>query len=389
MIYLLPLLLPVAALSGWYWGRHSQSSGSANKNTRKLPSDYLVGLNYLINEQPDKAVDIFIKMLEVSGDTFETHLALGNLFRRRGEADRAIRIHQNLIALPQLNKQQRHLALAELGQDYFRAGVLDRAEKIFLQLLEGNEKQITHLQSLLYIYQQQKDWQQAIPVAQRLEKLTRISLRAETAHYYCELAEVAYAANNIESTQRYLQQALSSDSQCARASILQGNIAASQADYKNAIRSYKQVKQQDPEFISEIIAPLSRCHEQLNDQQGLIDYLEQCLQEFPRISVVLALAEYLRRLRGDKAAIEFIAQQIQLHPSLRGVGRLLDLYLANSQGDTKEKLLILRDLVSGLLADKPVYRCGECGFASKTLFWQCPRCRQWNSVRPIHGVEGD
>lgn len=389
MINLLLLLLPVAAFTGWYWERRNQSSRLTKKNGHKLPPDYIVGLNYLINEQPDKAVDIFIKMLEVNGDTFETHLALGNLFRRRGEADRAVRIHQNLIALPQLNKLQRHQALAELGQDYFRAGVLDRAEKIFLQLLENNEKQIAHLESLLYIYQQQKDWQQAIPVAQRLEKLTRLSLHAEIAHYYCELAEATYAANNVDLTQRYLQQALSSDNRCVRASILQGNIATAQTDFKTAIRSYKQIKQQDPEFISEIIAPLSHCYEQLNDQQGLVDYLQQCLQEFPRISVVLALAEYLRKLSGDKAAIEFIAQQIQLHPSLRGVGRLIDLYVANSQGDTKDKLLILRNMVAGLLADKPVYRCGECGFASKALFWQCPRCRQWNSVRPIHGVEGD
>ena len=165
---LLPLLLPVAALSGWYIGRKSNTQQPVRKNNAILPPDYFLGLNYLINEQPDKAVDVFIKMLEVNSETYETHLALGNLFRRRGEVDRAIRIHQNLIARPQLKKSQRTAALTELAQDYFRAGVLDRAEKIFLELLEIGESQSVHLQTLLYIYQQQKDWQQAVQIAQRL-----------------------------------------------------------------------------------------------------------------------------------------------------------------------------------------------------------------------------
>ena len=151
-------LLPVAAASGWYWGHSKQKRSRASKNSQFMPRDYFVGLNYLINEQPDKAVDVFIKMLDVNSDTFETHLALGSLFRRRGEADRAVRIHQNLLARPELNREQRIQALSELGQDYLRAGLLDRAEGLFLQLLEMDASSKDSLCYLLNIYQQQKDW---------------------------------------------------------------------------------------------------------------------------------------------------------------------------------------------------------------------------------------
>lgn len=387
---LLLLLLPVAAASGWHYARKSAGKNpSISTGKTTLPQDYFIGLNYLINEQPDKAVDVFIKMLEVNSDTVETHLALGSLFRRRGEVDRAIRVHQNLIARPQLGKLQRIQALSELAQDYLRAGVLDRAERLFLELVKMGEQTTPSLHYLLNIYQQQKDWEQAISTAKKLQVITHELMQVPIAQYYCELAEQTSQKKQIDKAKSYLQHALQNDRNCVRASILQAEIETLSGNFKSAIRAYKQVKSQDPDFISEIVLPLAHCCEELKAEDELIDYLRTCLNEYPRVPVVLVLADYLRKQQGDKVAIEFLAEQIHLHPSLRSLDYLLQLYLENSVGDTRYKLQILQDLVKGLLAQKPVYRCVECGFAAKALYWQCPRCRHWNTVKPIHGLEGD
>src|SRR3990167_1046957 len=154
-----------------------------------LPRDYLVGLNFLLNEETDKAVDVFIKMLEVDSDTVETHLAVGKLFRRRGEVDRAIRIHQNLIARPQLEKNYREQSLFELGQDYLSAGMLDRAERVFLELVNAKSHAAQALKILIDIYQQERDWLNAIDMAERYESATRQNMQPVIAHYYCELAD--------------------------------------------------------------------------------------------------------------------------------------------------------------------------------------------------------
>lgn len=385
--YLL-LLLPVAAVCGWYYGSR-KSTTTAKRPNSSLPRDYFVGLNYLINEQPDKAVDVFIKLLEVDSDTVETHLALGSLFRRRGEVDRAIRIHQNIIARPQLAKQQRIYALAELAQDYLSAGVLDRAERLLLELIDLGENTASSLQNLLHIYQQQKDWEQAIVIAQKLEMVSRRSMRTMIAHFYCELAEQLRDKNQWQRADYYLKRATVTDSRCARASIIKADMYLKQSEFKSAIQHLQQVKQQDPDYISEVIGPLCHCYEQLKKEEELMTYLEECLADYPRVSVVLALADLYRKWQGDRSAIEFIASQIQEHPSLRGLAHLIELYLDNSYGDARSKLLILRELVADLLAAKPIYRCTHCGFPAKHLFWQCPKCRSWSTVKPIHGVEGD
>ena len=208
IIDLLLLLLPVAAASGWYAAKRSIDANT-HKDNDGFTRPYLVGLNYLLNEQPDKAVDVFIKMLEVDSEMVETHLALGTLFRRRGEADRAIRIHQNLIARPNLSKELRLQALLALGEDYLKAGVLDRAERVLLEFTEiaSGEIAIIGLRHLLDIYQQEKRWDLAINIANKL--LTHGEpYQRNIAHYYCELALQAKAQSQLEQTQRYLKRAL-------------------------------------------------------------------------------------------------------------------------------------------------------------------------------------
>ena len=257
MLQLLLLLLPIAAISGWITGYRHRKSTEVEIDGSFIPSDYFLGLNYLINEQPDKAVDVFIKMLEVNTDTVETHLALGNLFRRRGEVDRAIRIHQNLIARPQLPQKQRMQALFELAQDYLRAGVLDRAERLFLELIElGGDVNIS-LTNLINIYQQQRDWKQAIAAAKKLESLSGLSMNNAVAHYYCELAEQSRINNNKEQAYAQLKNALEHDKNCARANIILGQLFFEAGEYQQAINASKMVYEQDAEYVSEVIKILA------------------------------------------------------------------------------------------------------------------------------------
>lgn len=381
------LFLPVAATCGWFMGR-SEKSHESDLESAKLHHGYFKGLNYLINEQPDKAVDVFIKLLEVDTDTVETHLALGNLFRRRGEVDRAIRVHQNLIARPQLDRAYRVQALSALGQDYLSAGVLDRAERLFLELVEMGEENSQSLRFLLHIYQQEKDWDKAITIANKLAIVTSEPMDNVVAQYHCELAEQMCEAKRYDEAQNFLKRAQAIDHSCVRASMIRGRIEAAHGQYKEAIRCYKRVREQDPDFISEIITPLGNCYRALEAENKYVEYLQACLLETPRISVVLAISDYLQRSSGDKAAIEFIAKQIRGQPSLRGLEYLVKMYLQNSHGDAKDKLGILEKIINTLIVDKPIYRCVQCGFSGKTLFWICPKCHSWTTVRPIQGVEG-
>ncbi|EKD45853.1 MAG: hypothetical protein ACD_69C00106G0002 [uncultured bacterium] len=389
MLQLLLLLLPIAAISGWITGYRHRKSTEVEIDGSFIPSDYFLGLNYLINEQPDKAVDVFIKMLEVNTDTVETHLALGNLFRRRGEVDRAIRIHQNLIARPQLPQKQRMQALFELAQDYLRAGVLDRAERLFLELIELGGDVTVSLNNLINIYQQQRDWQQAITAAKKIENLSGISMNSAIAHYYCELAEQARINNNKEQAYDYLKNTLEHDKNCARANIILGQLFFESGEYQQAIKVSKMVYEQDAEYVSEVIELLAKSYKKIGLEEEFVDYLAMRIAEKPRIYYILAMADYLQDKQGDKVAIEYLSKQMPRCLSLRGLERMLGLYINQVDITMKEQLSLLKEFTDRLIENKPVYRCVHCGFAGKNIYWQCPSCKRWNTVKPIHGLEGD
>lgn len=389
MINLWPLLLPAAAWSGW-WVASRNFSGKETKQTKQLSREYVVGLNYLLNEQPDKAVDIFIKLLDVDSETVETHLALGSLFRRRGEVDRAIRIHQNLIARPQLSVMERKEALMALGQDYMSAGVFDRAERIFLEVLEhGGTREINSLHGLLAIYQQEKAWESALAIIKKLEISTGQSMHMQAAHYHCEMASQALKLNAFDKAYHSMKQALTIDKQSVRASLMQASLEMTNGRYKQAIRLLKRVPYQDPEFLSEIIEPLIVCHRELDSMHECIDFLQQTLEEHPRASTIFVIAEFLRREKNMDAAVDFVSEKLGTYPSIRGLNRLIFWHLETAQGKVREKLQMLYDITSKFLDNKPIYRCGQCGFGGKHLHWHCPSCKQWGRMKPIHGLEGD
>lgn len=388
MLELLFLLLPIAAASGWYAAYYTLSHSPSHKKN-DFNREYLRGLNYLLNEQADKAVDTFIKILEVDSETVETHLALGVLFRRRGEIDRAIRLHQNLIARPQLPKPQKIQALLALGQDYYYGGLLDRAERLFFEITNeknGHDHARIALRYLLEIYQQQKRWEIAIEQAKKISKWEPHIVK-NIAHYYCELAlgqEKARAGT--KEIHALLEQALKYDPNCVRASLLKGELAIKAGKWEKAIKIYQTIKEQDPDYIAETLEPLSQCYLQRESgQQDLLNYLYKTLSEHSKISICLAIVKLIQK-EDRKKALRFLAHELQERPSLSGLYCLVDLHCREScsSGHEEEKndLTTLKLLIAKLMKNKPIYRCLRCGFNSKILDWFCPACRNWSSIKP-------
>lgn len=382
------LLLPVAFMTGWWKGRRS-SGHPQRADKRELSPDYYAGLNFLLNEQTDKAVDAFIRMLEVSPDTVETTLALGIFFRRRGEVDRAIRIHQNLIANPNLTHKQRSKSLLELAQDYLRAGVYDRAELLLIEITDkmGDELEAS-LRNLKDIYEREKDWEKAIKVVMRLESVSKLPMSKEIAHYYCELAGMAWSKGKIRLASNQLKRALKADPQCARASILQGTYEKKLGNFEEAIRAYQRILDQDVAFLPEALPMLIECYERLGQNAALEELLHYLLHRCPSVSIVLANTEKVKERDGKENAASFLANHMYQQPSVRGLKHLIELHLGKVVGEVRNELLMLKSMVEQLLENKPVYRCGQCGFSSRLLHWQCPSCRQWAMVKPIQGIEG-
>ncbi len=383
-----PLLLPIAAFSGWYLARRQDVS--SKKKSYKHSNEYFLGLNYLLNEQPDKAVDVFIKLLEVDNETVETHLALGSLFRRRGETDRAIRIHQNLIARPQLLPHQKIAALMALGQDYMHAGFFDRAEKIFEDLAKSKGKhQIESFEKLIALYQREKEWKECIQTAKKLESITDKSLDVQVAHYYCECAELSLLQKNHQDAYQYLKNAFHADKNSVRASLLLGQLEQSRKNYKAAIKAYKQIKKQDPDYLSEVIEPLIVCYRQMKKEIECVEYFKETMQEYPRVPFLFFLAAQIKQNVGVEHALDFLAEQLEKNPSVKGLNQLIAWHLETAYGKVRTKLQVLYDMTNKLLNDKPVYRCIHCGYGGKHLHWLCPSCKEWSTMKPIHGLEGD
>lgn len=386
MIIALALLF-ISSLIGAGWLGYRLRLHFEEPRKKSLPRDYLTGLNYLLNDETDKAVDIFIKMLEVDSDTVETHLAVGKLFRRRGEVDRAIRIHQNLIARPNLEKNYREQSLFELGQDYASAGVLDRAEKIFIELSDEKNHSAKALQALIDIYQKEKDWKKAIDVANKYEHVTGQSMQPVIAHYYCALGENAFRNKRIEKSIEYLEKASAADDSSVRSSLILGKVLMHKGDYKAALKALKKIQHQNPDYLSEAIDLLASCYEKLDLEDELVVYLKHLVDDYPRVPVVLILAERIRKWKGDKVAVGFVADYVRRYPSLRGLYMFVNLYIASNDGKAKDDLLILQNLMKKILSTKPDYQCKSCGFSGKILHWQCPGCRQWSTIQPVYSLE--
>lgn len=376
------LLLPLAAISGWIAARQDQRL-KKRKGAGEIPSDYFKGLNLLLNEQPDKAIEVFIKVLEVDTETVETHLMLGNLFRRRGEIERATRIHQNLIARPKLERHQRSQALFELAQDYLKAGLLDRAENLLLEYAEVEKDSEPALRQLLYVYQQEKEWDQAIATAKRCARASGESVDEMIAHFLCEKAEDEIASNNPNQAKALLKKALEKDPDSVRANILRGNIARDEGDCKKAIRYWKEIEGQDRRYLPEVLGQLSECYKETGNQNGWLALLNEVLQKDRAIPVMLKLAEEIESTKGPASAREFVIEELRRQPSMHGLSRMIHLSAVEANGQAKSDLETLQAIIERVLRSRKNYLCEHCGFRGAAMHWQCPGCKRWNTVKPV------
>ncbi|HHM05819.1 MAG TPA: lipopolysaccharide assembly protein LapB [Gammaproteobacteria bacterium] len=391
MYELLWLLLPAAAASGWFLAKQDVRRKGTNSATPPPSSAYYKGLNYLLNEQPDKAIEVFVRMLEVDGETVEIHLALGSLFRERGEVDRAIRIHQNIFERQNLTPEQRAEALFELGKDNLRAGLFDRAETLFCDLCDVKQYRRSALTLLLDIYQQEKEWGRAIDTARRLQKESGKPQRTRIAHYYCELAEQALADGHAGHALDYLDKALSTDANCVRASLSQGRLmlAAENADPGRALQIFQGIEKQNPAYLSEAIPAIVDCYRRMGEEERLCRYLQGLFERYGGVTTLVALAESIQHIHGSAAALDCLRNHLRQQPSLRGLQHLLSLEQFDPAHNLGRTLSVAQNTLQRLFLEKAVYQCDQCGFMGKSLYWQCPGCKHWNSVRPIRGLEGE
>lgn len=382
-----------AVAIGWALGRRGVRPGEALFS-------YFSGGRDEQDLSADSAIDALVDGVAADSGNTQSRIALGAQLRRRGEVDGAVRIHQELLARTSLPAGDLAQARLELARDYISAGLLDRAEELLLELVRefpGQCQAARH--HLLEIYEIERDWRRAIEAAKPLlpRKLARengargssmargqrIALRL--AHYGCELAEEERLSGDLDAARSFLLEALSRDKCCVRASMLLAQVEYDAGRYRQAARALRRVRVQDPDFLTETIELLRKCYTAMDDRHSLREYLLECLAARPTPALVAAVAEDMASIEGAVAAGEFLAAQLVEYPSLRGLSQLIGLQRGASEGAARADLDLLQGLTQRLVATRPTYRCGHCGFAGKYQHWHCPGCKHWGSIKAIDG----
>jgi lipopolysaccharide biosynthesis regulator YciM len=356
--------------------------------SRSVPRTYFKGLNFLLNEQPDKAIEAFIEVVKVDPETVDLHFALGSLFRRRGETERAIRMHRNLLERSDLAQEQRRQAQFELGQDYLKAGLLDRAEETFTKLRDGPQR-LDALKHLLDIFQQEKDWEKAIETARRLEKETGQSWQKEVAEFRCELAAVEATHSRPDAARALLEEALKENRRCVRASIQLGDLAAAGGRHDEAIEHWKRVETQNPAFLALVAHRLLKSFQALAQSAGGLTLLRGYLAAYPSLDLLDVAFQSTLDAEGADAAYELVRDELRRNPTLLGLDKLLEAQLLTASADRRHDLELVRSLVQGQTRRLARYRCENCGFRARQFYWQCPACMAWETYPPRRTEEFD
>lgn len=390
MLELLFLLLPVAAGYGWIMGRNSVRQ-QQRKTSSILSKHYFKGLNFLLSDQPDKAVDTLIKMVDINNDNVETHIAMGNFFRHRGELDRAIKVHQKLVEKEGIQNKQREHALYELGRDYLLAGFLERSENAFLSLLKSEKYYVSAQQQLFSIYQTTKEWDRAVELAESMVEnhgdSDELSLRI--AHFYCEQAQIAVNQQDFIRAEKCLQKSIMADGHGVRPWLMLADIEISQENFKQAFEYLSQVPQRDVVWFSEAVPKLWLCAENLDNWQELKELLHQYSERCA--SAYLATVSLLSREQNAEQAAQYLLEQLKKSPSMKGFHELLGLFSENKNQpeQTLDSLQLLKELIDVQLKQRPKFRCHSCGFSGRKVHWLCPSCKTWGEMKPIKGLDGD
>ncbi len=385
--FLLAGLFLLLAAAGWALGRFGERD-DVEEAPPPLNVDYLKGLNFLLNEQTDQALEHFLKMVRVDDKTIETHFALGSLFRRRGEVDRAIRIHQNIIARPDLASEQRDQAMFSLAKDYLRAGLLDRAENMFTRLAQGSRYQVEALEQLCRIYEQEKEWQKAIDAGQKLEVLSGRSLALQIAHYYCELAEQSAANNDFAAARSFVKKSQSGRPRTLRGALTRANVASVTGDTKTALRLYNRIVDENTYLVTEALPRLVEIYREEGSTEPLEKSLTALIDGNPEVKKEIAYTAVVNDIGGIDVIDRCVEEYILNEPTLN---EFIDVQQLAGGGDEARRsaLVKVRAGLSKLASMTPRYQCKECGFSSQRLLWQCPSCKDWETQRPFASVQFD
>lgn len=390
MLELLFLLLPVAAGYGWVMGRNSVRQ-QQHKTSKILSKHYFKGLNFLLSDQPDKAVDTLIKMVDSNSDSAQTNIAMGSFFRHRGEIDRAIKIHQNLVEKAELESNLRENALFELGRDYLLAGFLERAENAFLELLASEKYYVSAHQQLFNIYQTTKEWDRAIELAENMfqQQPNDNKLGVRVAHFYCEKAQIAMKNGQQKDAEKLLQKAVYADEHSVRPWLLLADNYIQHDNYGEAWQCLEQVPKRDIDWFSEAVPSLMRCTEQTGNWDALSDLLNDYARRCA--TAYLAQVTLMSKDKSPEEAAHFLLEQLQQSPSMKGFQKLLSLYAQSEREnpETKQSLELLNELITAQINQRPKYRCHNCGFSGRKIHWLCPSCKTWGGMKPIKGLDGE
>jgi len=342
----------LAAACGWAVARFFARPPKVQQAA--VNPEYFKGLNYLLDDKPDQAIEVFLSMMAVDNETVETHFALGSLFRRRGEVDFA------------------------LAEDYLRAGLLDRAENLFERLADQSSRRGHALRKLTGIFEQQGDWNQAIAARRKLNadpQSERI-----LAHYFCELADAALAAGDSNGAKQQLKKAQSSGPWLARSAMLRARIALDAGDRKVAQRLYRKVIESDARFMTEIWPAMRAAFAGSNDEKPFADFLSSVAKKNPDALPQLAYAAIVHDDTGQSTVTAGLEKFLQINATLREA--LLAMQVIDGDTLTETQLGRIADGLRALLRNRAAYFCQHCGYASEQLYWQCPSCKSWDTVRP-------
>ena len=377
------LLIPVFFLLGWAAARVDMRQ--VVHESRALPRSYFQGLNFLLNEQPDKAIDSFLEVAKVDSQTVELHFALGNLFRRRGETERAIRMHQNLIDRPDLDDGVRLHALSELGQDYLKAGLLDRAEEIFNKLI-GTPFEDEAKRSLLEIFQAEKEWLKAIELARELPD---VASQQEVVEFYCELASNEIMRSKPEPARAYLELAMQQNRKCVRASLLLGDLLLQEGRQEAAIEAWQRIEQQDPAYLALIAQRLLESYRKLERRDEGIALLSVYLERYPSLDLLDVVYQLVLEGEGTEAAYRLVRAELQRNPTLLGLEKLMSARLPLVAPDVRPDVELAKTIIQGYTKRLSRYRCDNCGFKARQFYWRCPACGGWETYSPRRSEEFD
>jgi lipopolysaccharide biosynthesis regulator YciM len=354
--------------------------------SRTVPNSYFRGLNFLLNEQPDKAIEAFIEVVRLDPETIDLHFALGGLFRKRGEVDRAIRMHENLLERETLDQESRLKALAELGQDYLKAGLLDRAEEVFQRLLKTTYDSMAR-QSLLEIYVQEKDWKKAIEAAEVLGKQSSKPMNADIAHFYAELALLDAVKGDAADARKHLQQALEINRQSVRANMMLGDLEAAAGRHDEAINHWRQVEAQSPSHMVLIVDKLLASFRAMGRIDDGLAWLKGILARHASLGLFNSLYTATLESQGAEAAMQLARKELRRHPSLSALERLAEAELIRAPEERRELLQSAKSLIQSHNQKLLRYHCTGCGFKARQFFWRCPACGRWDSFDPERSEE--